>query len=341
MSTITAKSLYSTVAELGLTRAQARKLLPAWWAPEVEKHADGISELALHLSRRLSIDLRALLAGKIQPKGAVSSLAFKHRVNVRDDQLSAATFVASSLAQAILAAMTDKYVPLPADPNEMQAAARELGSGVLGFESLLALCWKHGIPVIPLPNLPVGMRKMDGAVLQVQDRPVIVIAKKKSSKAWLSFILAHEMAHTALGHVKPGSTIIDVSLQETTTYATESSSDRQEAEADVFALAAMGGQVVANEIKSWPTHLAPVEIAVRARQASQRNKIEAGHFALRYAFDTKRWGDVLTAFGFLREDLDPESLLLAHFKKHLDLDLVADDLQDLVEQVTGWNRTAA
>ncbi|WP_238878152.1 ImmA/IrrE family metallo-endopeptidase [Achromobacter xylosoxidans] len=338
MSTVTAKSLYSTVSGLGLTRAQVRKLLPAWWAPEAEKHTDGIAELAMHMSRRLSIDLRALLAGEIRPKGAVSNLAFKHRVNVSPEQLSAATFVASSLAQAILGAITAGYTPLPSDPMALQAIARAAGNGVIGFESLLAVAWSHGIPVIPLPNLPVGVRKMDGAVLQVQDRPVIVIARKKSSKAWLSFILAHEMAHIALGHVQPSSTLIDVSLQEASTYATESSTDRQEAEADAFALAAMGGELVNNEIRTWPPNAAPVDIAVRARKASQREGIEAGHFVLRHAFESKRWAESMTALGFLKEDLDPESVLLAHFKRHLDLDLVADDLQDLVEQVTGWKR---
>ncbi|TAL81997.1 MAG: ImmA/IrrE family metallo-endopeptidase [Candidimonas sp.] len=338
MFTTTAKSLYSTVATLGLTRAQVRKLLPAWWVPEAEKHRDGIAELAMHLSRRLSIDLRSLLAGKIQPKGAVSNLAFKHRVNVDGSSLSAATYIASSLAQAILSALPSKYTPLPEGPMMLQSAVRKVGDGFLGFESLLALCWKHGIPVIPLPNLPVGVRKMDGAVLQVRNRPVIVIAKKKSSRAWLSFILAHEMGHIALGHLKPGSTIIDVSLQETTTYATDSSNDQQEADADAFALKAMGGSDVKSVISNWPSDLSPVELAVSARQASQRTKIEAGHFILRHAFDSKRWADAVSALGFLREDLDPESILLSHLKAHLDLELVAEDLQDMVQQVTGWNR---
>src|SRR5690606_17566942 len=113
--------------------------------------------------------------------------------------------------------------------------------------------------------------------LFVGDRPVIVIAKKKSSRAWLSFILAHEIGHIVLGHVSAGSSIVDISLQEASTYAAESAQDAQEADADAFALDLMGGQAVANVIAAWRDDLSPVELAVQARQAGQQLGIEAGH----------------------------------------------------------------
>jgi hypothetical protein len=207
----------------------------------------------------------------------------------------------------------------------------------LGFDALLALCWDHGIPVIPLPNLPVGVRKMDGAALQIGERPVIVIAKKKSSRAWLSFILAHEIGHVALGHLKPGSTIVDVSLQEGATYATDDQNDVQEAEADTFALEAMGGVDVESEVGRWAAQLAPVELAVKARSAAKVYRIEPGHFILRHAFINRRWPDAVTALRFLSEDLNPEAALLGQFERHLDMSAVSDDMQNLITQITGWS----
>jgi len=244
---------------------------------------------------------------------------------------------ADDVAQAVLAALPTPYIPLPQDPGQLRALAMRDRSGQFGFSALLDLCWVHGIPVIPLPHLPVGVRKMDGAALQLGGRPAIVIAKKKSSRAWLSFILAHEIGHIALGHLRPGSSIIDVSLQETTTYATGLSADDQEAEADRFALQTLGGEEVTSHVTKWPVLAAPVDIAVLARSAAGAVGIEAGHFVLRYAFLTKRWPTALTALNFLSEDLDPESALLQQLRAHLDLSRVADDLQDLVSQITGWD----
>lgn len=330
--------LYKTVSQLGLSRAQVRRLLPEWWVPALEEEPDGAAELAMHLSRRLSVDLQSLLKGSVVPKGAVAKLAFKHHANVDPSSLSAATFIASSLAQAVLAALPMDYQSLPSDPARMRARACEITPGQpFGFASLLNLCWAHGVPVIPLPNLPVGVRKMDGAALQVGKRPVVVLAKKKSSRAWLSFILAHEMGHIALGHLQPGSSIIDISLQETATYLSESASDVQERDADSFALETMGGAAVAAEIQTWLPMAAPVEIAVNARKAATKHQIEAGHFILRHAFATRRWPEAMTALRFLSEDLNPESALVAQLKEHLKLDMVAEDLQDLVASVTGWN----
>lgn len=335
--TINAKTIYQTVAQLGLKPGQARRLLPEWWDPEVEKNPSGVSELAMLLGRRLSLDVSALMNGKLSPKGAMASVAFKHRAGLEPDAMAAASAIAASLAQTVLAAFPTEYRLLPKRASDLSKAATDDGARLLGFDTLLSLCWDHGIPVIPLPNLPVGVRKMDGAALKIGERPVIVIAKKKSSRAWLSFILAHEIGHIALGHLKPGSTIVDVSLQEGATYAADEQEDKQEAEADAFALTAMGGDVVEGEVNKWPEQAAPVELAVKARSAAKSHGIEPGHFILRHAFTNRRWPDAVTALRFLSEDFNPEAALLGEFERRLDMDAVSDDMQNLVAQITGWS----
>jgi hypothetical protein len=337
LNTLSAKDLYKTVSALGLTRAQVRSLLPAWWEPEIEQSPDGAGELAMHLSRRVSLDFKALTQGTLTAKGAVTQVAFKHRADSNPDSLAASSFIASSLSQAVLAAMTATYEPFPSNVAELRGLALNSTKEIFGFDALLDLCWDRGIPVVPLPNLPVGIKKMDGAALMVGDRPAIVIARKKSSRAWLSFILAHEIGHIALRHLKPSSSIIDVSLQETSTYAVESSADRQEAEADAFALNMMGGSEVGAEIAQWTASSTPVEIAVLAREASAKLRIEAGHLVLRHAFRTRRWAESVTALGFLSEDFDPQSALTLQLKRRLDMQRIAPDLQDLVTRITGWD----
>lgn len=338
--TSNADALYKAVRGLGLTRAQARRLLPSWWSPDIEKQPDGIAELAMHLGRRLSLDVGALLSGQVRPSGAVASIAFKHRAGVEPSSLEAASFIASSLAHTIVAAMPAKHEKLPARAEEIQGAVRQLSGGIVSFDALVDLCWQRGIPVIPLPHLPVGVRKMDGAALQDGGRPAIVIAKRKSSRAWLAFILAHEIAHIALGHLKPGSSIVDVSLKDMATYAAESAQDKQEADADAFALQILGGVAAESIIAAWSMRFSPVEIAAAARRAGQESGIEPGHLVLRFAFKTRRWAESVTALGFLTEDLDAEGELIRKLKSHIDIDLIAEDLQDMVMQITGYQNAA-
>lgn len=330
-----AKTIYEGLLGLGLSRAQVRKILPDWWSPDAERHPDGVAELCMLLGRRLNLDVRALLNGEIRQKDGALTVAYKRRADATPQSLGASTCIATSLARAVVAAMPQPYSRLSGEPAEFAAHAREIGGGVVSLASLIDTCWAIGVPVIPIPNLPVGIRKMDGAVIRVGERPAIIVSRKKSSRAWLAFIVAHEMGHIGCGHLDRGGSIIDVSLQEQATYEAESSSDAEEREADAFALSLFGGAAVEREISGWPERLSPVELAVRAREHAPILGIESGHLVLRFAFRTKRWPDAMNALRFLSEDADAETLMRSSLSRNLDLSLVADDIRDLVCQITG------
>ena len=335
MTVQNAKTIYDGLKGLGLTRAQVRKLLPDWWSPDAEKHADGIAELCLLIGRRLSLDVRALMNGEIRQNESSLSVAYKHRADATPQSLRASTCIATSLAQAVISATPQVYKQISGLPSDFANSVRAIGHGIVSLGSLIDTCWALGVPVIPIPNLPVGIRKMDGAVIQVGDRPAIIVSKKNSSRAWLAFIIAHEVGHIGCGHLNREGSIIDVSLQEQSTYEAESSPDAEEREADAFALALFGDETIAQTISTWPEWASPVDIAVRAREAATAFGVESGHLVLRYAFQTKRWPDAMSALRFLSEDSDPEALLKSCLLRNLDLDLVADDIRDLVCQITG------
>lgn len=341
VTTTTAEALYQTVRQIGLTRAQARRLLPTWWSPELERGAQGVAELAMHLARRLSLQLGPLVEGRVVPQGAVRDVAFKHHARADPESLAASSYIAAALAQCIAATTAVPYRPFPESAAALCDEIRLRSStGTIDFQAVVSACWHHGVPVIPLPHLPVGLRKMDGAVLGAADRPVIVVARRKSSRAWLSFIVAHELAHVVLGHVRPGVSIVDVSLQDMSTYASESATDRQEGEADALALRLLGDGVADTLIANWLPNWGPAQIAAASRLAARAHRLEAGHLALRHGFRHQRWPEAVSALGFLSEDLDAEGELLAQLKRNVDLDRVADDLQDMVAQITGWGRVA-
>jgi hypothetical protein len=335
MTSISIKDFYEPLKRMGLTKRQVHSLLPDWWDDTAAQTPDGLCELALMLSRRLSIDAAKLLGGEIVPLGAVSSLAYKHSGAVDSADLQAATHIASSLSQAILASSPDQLLEFKQDPDSIRKAIAQGNEGQIDFSGLLQFCWAVGIPVVPLPNLPVGIRKMDGAVLMVEQRPVIVISRKNDSRSWLSFILAHELAHYCLGHLGRNSSIVDISLKTQATYAAESTSDHQEIEADEFALDILGGQDIHRILDKWSPRASAVELAVSATKASQATGIAAGHFILRYAFIHKRWPEAADAQKFLQDEFDAQSILVSELAKHIELDNIAEDLRELVTQITG------
>lgn len=329
------KTLYANLKAFGLTRAQVRKLLPQWWSPEAEASPDGYAELCGLISRRLSLDFGHLLKGNVVLKSNAIGLAYKHSAAATPQSLQGATSIAISLAEAVNAAMGDRLAELPGSAKQLARRIREANNDIVSLEGLIRICWGSGIPVVPMPNLPVGVRKMDGAVISTAQRPVIIISKKRSSRAWLAFILAHELGHIGCGHLLKSGSIIDVSLKEQTTFEAESSTDKQEREADRYALDLLGGEAADNVVAGWPSWISPVEIAVRAREVHRDIHVETGHLILRYAFQSKRWSECTTAMNFLSEDTNAEALMLSAIAEHLDLDLIADDLKDLVLQVTG------
>ncbi|MGX9732490.1 ImmA/IrrE family metallo-endopeptidase [Janthinobacterium aestuarii] len=341
MTSSPAKTLYDNLKAFGLTRAQVRKLLPQWWSPEAETSPDGYAELCGLISRRLSLDFGHLLNGDVVRKTNATRLAYKHNAAATPQSLQGATSIAISLAEAVNAAMSGRPTDLPVKASQFARRIRVANNDIVSLEGLIRICWESGIPVVPMPNLPVGVRKMDGAVINTVHRPVIIISKKRTSRAWLAFILAHELGHIGCGHLLKSGSIIDVSLQEQTTFEAESSTDKQELEADRYALELLGGQAADDAVSGWSSWISPVEIAVRAREAHHAVHVESGHLILRYAFQSKRWSECMTAMNFLSEDANAEALMLSALADNLDLDLIADDLKDLVMQVTGMPESTA
>lgn len=333
MTAANEKQLFATLRSAGLTRAQAVALLPEWWEPSLARTENGMWETILLLSRRLSLDATALSHGDVRRIGAVSDLRFKHTVRFDAESLQAATLIASSLARAVIGALPSSRVPKQLSAKDVRAHL--LASGRVDFDSLLSYCWDLGIPVVPLPHLPKGVKKMDAAALKVGSRPAIVITRKNDSKAWLAFLLAHELGHIALGHVPDDGSIIEGSLQDTVEFDADSQIDQQEIQANEFAHAILGGVEADAVVSQWPANPYPVALAALATEAATALGVAPGQLILRYAFLKHRWQEAQIAMRFLHDDVEAQASLVDGLRSHLDLSLIADDLQGFVGQITG------
>lgn len=327
--------IYAALKTLGLSKIHVKALLPEWWSAEIEDTSDGASELAVIVSRRFNLDLHDLLIGKATYKQEDIATVYKHAASTNKQALNPATQIAKALALAVLEGMKSPFLGVASTAPEVEANVRKISpSGLPDLEAIAAYCWQIGIPVIPLAQLPTGLRKMDGAAMNLMGRPVIILSRNTTSKSWLSFILAHELGHIALGHLVDGAAIIDVKLAQETTQLADSDADNQEEQANQFALTLLGGTLAPEEIARWSPRLTSTEIALKSLEFQTAHNFPAGHIALRYGFKYKRWTDAQNALRFMPQDKDHEGVLVRLMNNQLDFDKLAEDSVDLISRLT-------
>lgn len=312
-------------------------MLPSWWDDQIASSPDGMWELVLGIAKSLSLDAAALSKGELFPKGAVANISYKRNALVNPQDFQASTLIASSISNAIISSIKVPYQTLPKNVWELNEEIRAIGKGSIDFDALLNYCWRKGVPVISLSNLPFGLKKMDGAALKVGDRPVIILAKKNNSKSWLSFILAHELGHIALGHLENNSSIVDIALQQESTFDSDNTGDSMELEADKFALNILGGPLAQETQERWGDFDSAITLATNARAAANLLGCSAGHLILRYAFRTKRWPEAASALKFLREDFDAQKEIVKSMASGIAFDDLSNDVQDLIFRITGYS----
>jgi hypothetical protein len=335
MNVLPYKELIARLRTLGLTKGQVGALLPEWWDGTAATSSTEAWEFVLMVSRRLGLDAIALAGGEIRRLGEVSAPRFKHTARVSSDELRPASLIASALAKAIVAATPRKLKVGRLTSTQVRDAVLASGAARVDFDALLDFAWRNGIPVIPLPHLPNGVKKMDAAALRIGERPAIVIARRNDSKAWLSFILAHELGHILLGHVPENGSIIEGSIHDTAAFDAESQMDSQEHEANDFAHAILGGSAADALVARWSQHASEMQLVDYALAAATTLHTAPGQLILRYAFLTHRWKQGAMALRFIADDVDAQSALIKRLRLEIDTANIGDDLQDFVEKVTG------
>jgi hypothetical protein len=328
--------IFRGLRDLGLTKGQVASLLPAWWTPEIAATEAGLWETAVLLGRRLSIDSPALVAGEVRPIAGIEATRYKHTVRVTPLQLRAATLMATSLARAVVESMLPSTGgALPQAASSIRDSILAMTGAIISFDTLVDYCWSHGIPVIPLPNVPHGVKKMDASAIRVDGRPAIVISIRNNSKAWLSFLVAHELGHLCLGHVSPNASIVEGSISDSADFDVGGETDQQELQANAFAHELMGGHEIDQIIERWARDLPAVSLATSAMADARPLRTAPGHLILRHAFLTRQWPEARSALNFLSDDLDAQSTLVERLSREIDTAQLADDLQDYVERLTG------
>lgn len=273
------KKTYDKLATFGFPRAWVRRnLLPSWWDDEAAQTDAGLAEALLHIARTSGLDLSSIGSISEPAVAAPAAVRFKRRSDAEPDQLEVARTIATQFARVVAAASPQV--------SEFASSARELREQLLenrswiDLEALVAHCWSVGIPVVRTTNFPTGVRKPDGLAVDVGGRRVIVLTTGRTGAPWILFLVAHELAHIALGHLKADSALVDSRVD-------RDDADAEEAEANAWAVTLLSGEPdrAFRATVTWPN---AHELARDAQRLATQLQTDPGFIVLNYAYSMGR-----------------------------------------------------
>ncbi len=329
--------IFGSLESAGFPRSLQKMLLPEWVTPEVLSDTAASSEIATILAKRLGLRASPLFAES--PRVELLrrwDIKYKRSIPNRARNLTAATSIAVSVAEAIASACQVEFNPFveSADALRQEVFASFPGKW-LGLRNLLMTCWSHGVPVIylDLAELSQGVAKMDGMVVFTNSRPVIILSKVSQLWAWQLFILAHEVAHIALGHVDPDEILIDEELGEDS-YALKDN-DSDERAADMFAIELLNGRPNATYTTS-DNRVNFRELAHVAYESGLAHQIDPGHIVLNFANHSGKWDVGIAAAKVLQGENPPASIIINEAMwSGIDPETLPPDTIEFLGRITG------
>lgn len=328
-------TIFGSLEAAGYPRDLQRLLLPDWVTPEVLSDDATSAEVATILAKRLGLRPTSLFSQTPHIETLRSrNTKYKRSIPNKSKNLTAATAVAVSVAETIASVCRVPFSPFPTNAQSFRhAVLTDFPGNWLGLRNLLMYCWAHGVPVVYLAEIGQGIAKMDGMVIQTDGRPVIVLSKNADLWAWQLFVLAHEMAHIALGHVEPDEILIDEELGKES-YAMEDP-DVDERAADAFAIEVLNGRPDATYRVSDEQANAPT-LAKAAFDHGKPQQIDPGHIVLNYAHHSGNWPVGVAAAKILQGNNPAAGVVINEAMwRELDPEAFSDDTLEFLRRATG------
>ena len=289
------------------------------------------------VARRLGLDPGSLLADEDEPRFLWREEArFKH-LSAEDEleQAGIASF-GKALATAIAPTVATPVGDLTTyEAGELRAQLLDRGLRFVGLDTLLALSWGVGIPVVHLRVFPWTQKRMAAMTVRLRERSFVFLGKDASYPAWVAFYLAHELGHVALAHVRPDQALVDLDTGDQVV-----ADDDEEAAADTWALELLTGRARPH-VSAGDENRSASELARVALAAAAELRIEPGTLALAFGYTTGDWGVANGSLKFIYDAPRPVwQVVNAYAGQQMNLDETPDDAADFVREVLALSELA-
>jgi hypothetical protein len=323
-SKVIPNKVYENLKEKGLPRKYVDSvIMPSWWNFDIEITPSNFVNLAHSLSRRLSLDVESILKLDMPLEfSPIPNPKFKKNKNTRIEQLKLASSLNWRLVGIVGSSISEPYILMP--DTSFQIRKEILAKyGSINLHSLIKYCWDHYLPVVHFNKFPKNTCKPDGIASNFHDRPVIIIGSAQKFPSRLLFILAHELGHIVLGHVKDGMLLDENLLKQ--------ERDEEENQADRFAIELLFGRT---EPYEWDDKLDYVKLKSVSRDFSKQDCVAQGAVLLNYAYNQKHeWKKVVSLLQKIESELNAPEIINYFLKVNLRLEHLSDDASDYLHRI--------
>lgn len=324
-----AKTLRSSLKEIGLTDAAINAAWPDWWSDAADASLSAGTELRFSLARKFGLDPKSLLEDR--PKFVWhTKTKFKNLSSEEDSVKGALASFGGSVGGTLIQGthLAESILGISAlKIREMILAARPF----VGLQDLLGFAWAVGIPVIHLRVFPLSAKHMCAMVTRVGRKFAILLAKDAEYPAPIAYYLAHEIGHIALGHLQSANSLVDLKDP----LDAEDEGDDEERDADRFALELLTGKAEF-EISTETKRYTSAQLAEVLLKASPELKIEPGTLALCFGHSTKEWAKAMAAMKLIYTASQPVwSVVNTAAAKQIDWSAISEDSGSFARAVMG------
>lgn len=325
------RSFKEELQGLGITKNAIEAVWPIWWSDEAERSVSAQAEMRFSVARRLGLLPKSVI-GERQPEFVWRHNAkFKGLSKYGGSEQAALTSFGIALGRHLEKGVPESKTSLGnlADPANIRKIVLS-GSPFVSLPDICVVCWGFGIPVVHLRVFPLSAKYMVAMAVKTLHGFAILVGKDAVFPAPTAYHVAHELGHIAAGHLVESDAIIDLEeLKE------QSDLDREEREANEFALELLTGQKSPSlQFASSPR--SGLELAGAVNSASAKRQIEPGTLALCYGYKTSDWKTAYAALNHIYERKnDVWRFLNATATKQLDWTAYKDDEKAYIRAVMG------
>lgn len=287
-------------------------------------------ELRFSIARKFGLDPRSLLESDKPTFVWNDEAKFKHLKGETESERSAISGYGISIGRFLIAGSWEGRSIEGADARDLRGSILA-NKRFIEFQDLLGLCWGVGIPVIYLRVFPLSAKRMCAMSINFENRFAIMLAKDSEYPAPISFYLAHELGHIALGHVQHGGAFVDLS----DSLSSREIKDSEEREADRYAMELLTGSSELT-INTSSVRISAKDLAENVLNTGPQVGIEPGMLALCFGYSSKQWASVNAAMKLIYDrPLPVWREVNGIAQSQLDWDKLPDDFGVFVRGVMG------
>lgn len=317
--------------QAGIANAAIDAVWPQWWSDEAASSVSATAELTYTVARRLGLSPRALFEGSAQFLWRDDTKFKKLDARSQGEEAALASFGIAVGRSALTGTSPSSISPEISAQDLRQSITSK--DRLVDTAELIYFCWAAGIPVIQLRVTPLNQKRMHAMTVRVGARHSILLAHEYRYSAMVAYLLAHELGHILLGHLRGSDALLEGDDP-----LTSGDKDEEEKAADDYALELLTGSSELSISTDRETYTATT-LANTVRTYGPSLGVDPGVLALCVGHSNGKWQQSIGALKILQpNEIDMGEQVNRVAERQIRWDALSFGNQEYLERVMGLDR---